>query len=442
MGLIDRVRSFSRLVFALARSASLREQLRIILARREQPISPPAPDGPDVIDVRTLLATLTVEELSRTAEEYFQRHPDLDAYLGKPFNNEDATELLVAFGHIVAGLNLRHGSTILDFGAGTCWSTRFLVQMGHVVTAMDVSPTALGIGRELFQRVPVAGTHTPPSFLVFDGHRFDLPDASVERIVCLNAFHHVPNPEEVLREMSRVLRPGGIAGFSEPGEGHSRSAQSQYEMRHFTVVENDIVMEDIERWARQAGFSRVALTVFDSRPYLLDWPAYRDLVAGGIAAERYVDFVRAAASGRRAFFLYKPGAESSDSRHREGLNGVVRVTLDQMRIAAGAQFAGEAEVVNTGANAWLSSDAATGPVLLGVHLLTRDGGLVNQDFGRVRLPSGLAPGKSARFRFTLAAPPPGDWRLAFDLVSEGVCWFEENGAVPAAMDVSVPRADR
>src|SRR4051812_3045915 len=232
-----------------------------------------------------------------------------------PFNNvDDMPALVVAFCHVLAGLNPPFGSTILDFGAGTCWSTRCLVQLGQDVIAMDVSKKALDMGRELFRRLPIAGFHAPPSFMVFDGRAFDLPDGSVDYIMCLNAFHHVPNPEEVLREMARVLRPGGIAGFSEPGPGHSRSAQAQYEMRHYTVIENDIVMEDIERWALAAGFGRLQLAVFDTRPYLLERPEYQSLVDGGLAAEHYVDFVRQAAATRQAFLLYKPGVKVPDSR--------------------------------------------------------------------------------------------------------------------------------
>jgi SAM-dependent methyltransferase len=436
--LFRRIRSFSGLVLALAKSPQARAQLRCILAREKLPPPPVEPEGPDFIDVRTLLNTLTVEQLARTADEYFDRAGDTDIYVAMPFNNvDDASALLVAFCHVLAGLNPRFGSTILDFGAGTCWSTRCLVQLGQDVIAMDVSKNALDMGRELFRRLPIAGFHVPPAFMVFDGRRFDLPDQSVDRIMCLNAFHHVPNPAEVLREMARVLRPGGIAGFSEPGPGHSRTAQAQYEMRHYTVIENDIVMEDIERWALEAGFSRLKMMVFDSRPYLLDPREYQSLVDGGLVAEQYVDFVRQAASSRQAFFLYKDGVSVPDSRERRGLNGTVRVTFDSPRAASGDVLHGEAEVTNTGANVWLPSDARFGPVLIGVHLFGRDGATIDRDFSRVRLPRGLAPGESARFRFTVPAPPPGDYRLGFDLVSEQVCWFEMNGSEVALVDVTV-----
>ena len=438
MRVVRRVLSFSGLVWKLAKSKTAREQLRLILGR--QAIPPPAApaDETDFIDVRTLLATLSVEELNRTSDEYFRQHDDLAVYLSKPFSNaEESSDLLIAFSQVVTGLNPPYGSDVLDFGAGTCWSTRFLTQMGHAVTAMDVSATALEIGRELFRRLPVVGHHMPPEFVVFDGRHFDLPDASMDRIVCLNAFHHVPNPADVLKEMARVLRPGGIAGFSEPGAGHSRTAQAQYEMRNYTVVENDIVIEDIERWALDAGFSRLELAVVDPRSYRLGWREYTDLIAGGVAAERYVDTVREAAASRRLFFLHKAGETPVDSRQRRGLAGAVRVVLDSTHVSPGGAFRGEASVENTGANIWLPSDAPLGPVFLGVHLCAKDGQLMDRDFGRIRLPRGLRPGESATFTFTLDAPLAGTYRLGFDLVSEHVCWFEMNGTDVALVDVSV-----
>jgi ubiquinone/menaquinone biosynthesis C-methylase UbiE len=60
-------------------------------------------------------------------------------------------------------------------------------------------------------------------FLPYDGQTLPVADASVDRIVLYDAFHHIPNQERLLREMRRVLRPDGIVAMSEPGRGHSTS---------------------------------------------------------------------------------------------------------------------------------------------------------------------------------------------------------------------------
>src|SRR5205823_4795404 len=138
------------------------------------------------------------------------------------------------------------------------------------VVAVDVSPTALRIGQELYARHPPFGDKPAPQFLLFNGRRLELPDQSIDRVICLDSFHHVPNPKEVLSELGRVLLDGGVAGFAEPGPEHSRDAQSQYEMRTHGVIENDIDMREIWAVARDAGFSDLKLAAFTRQPLYLD----------------------------------------------------------------------------------------------------------------------------------------------------------------------------
>ena len=124
--------------------------------------------------------------------------------------------MLINFAVVLQGLQLCPGMTVLEFGAGTCWAARMLTQLGCKVIACDVSATALQIGREHYNRNGPFGDQPAPEFLHFDGRRIDLADGSVDRVICLDAFHHVPNPDEVLLELARVLGPGSIAGFAEP----------------------------------------------------------------------------------------------------------------------------------------------------------------------------------------------------------------------------------
>ena len=46
---------------------------------------------------------------------------------------------------------------MLDFGAGSCWASRFLNQMGCRVISLDTSLTALNIGKELKKKHLVFG---------------------------------------------------------------------------------------------------------------------------------------------------------------------------------------------------------------------------------------------------------------------------------------------
>ena len=137
----------------------------------------------------------------------------------------------------------------------------------------------------------------------FDGENIELPDSTIDRVVCLDAFHHAHNPERVLEEMSRVLTPNGIAGFSEPGPNHSCTDQSQYEMRNYKVIENDIKIEEIWNAAARFGFKKMDISVHNIDPFWLDLSSFDDFMTGGTSGIE--DAVRRGLSNRRLFFYGK-----------------------------------------------------------------------------------------------------------------------------------------
>jgi SAM-dependent methyltransferase len=115
------------------------------------------------IRVRQLLDVASIDDLNRRAEEYFASLPDWDHHLVKPFSTPDeAATLLIKVGTLLQGLNLFSGATVLDFGGGTGWLSRILTQFGCHVIVLDVSPTALRMARELYERLPIVGSTAPP----------------------------------------------------------------------------------------------------------------------------------------------------------------------------------------------------------------------------------------------------------------------------------------
>jgi SAM-dependent methyltransferase len=392
-----------------------------------------------VVDVRQLIQKLSVEDLIATAEDYYRNtRAFADRYLAKPFDDPHGTpELLGSFAQLLGGLRLAPDMTVLDFGAGVCWTTRALSQLGCQAIALDVSPTALDLGRQLYARMPPIGEYPPPRFMVFDGHRIDLPDASVDRIACFDAFHHVPNPDEVMRELGRVLRPGGIAGFSEPGPHQSTAPRAQYEMKNYIAIENDVVMDDVWRWARASGFAELQLAVFSTDTHHVSLADFNDVRSGGASLEAYTRKLRAFLGGHQTFFLVKGGRGARDSREREGLRGEISVRLERTELRAGEPIRGEATVQNVGTATWLPGATATGGVNLGVHLRFRDGRPITVDFARVALEGHMPPGDTRTVSFALPSPPAGDYLLEFDLVSERVGWFEMNASATATVAISV-----
>ena len=68
-------------------------------------------------------------------------------------------------------------------------------------------------------------------------------------------------------------------------------------------------------------------------------------------------------------------------------------------------------------------------VRLGAQLCRSDGALIDRDFARAWLPASLDAGASAEVPIEVPAPAaPGRYQLRFDLVSEGIDWFEACGS--------------
>ena len=230
-----------------------------------------------------LIDRFTVEEHVAFADAYFEGRDDHAYLFQKPFYHpQDCASGVSNLGSLLSGLRLELGMQVLDFAAGSCWLSRILLQLGCQVTSMDASSKALDVGRRLIEAYPpIKSANLSPTFKVFDGGKIDLPDNSVDRIVVFDAFHHVPNTQTVLKEFWRVLKPDGIVGMSEPGRHHSKSEDSQYEMRQFNVIENDFVLESIWDQAQEAGFVDMQICPVLRHPYL-NMPQYLSCIEGNV----------------------------------------------------------------------------------------------------------------------------------------------------------------
>ncbi len=78
-----------------------------------------------------------------------------------------------------------------------------------------------------------------------------------------------------------------------------------------------------------------------------------------------------------------------------------------------------------------------GGVNLGVHLRSRDGRPLAVDFRRVILEGTTTPGSAQTVAFAFDPPAAGEYLLEFDLVSEGIGWFEMNDSATATVALTV-----
>ena len=220
-----------------------------------------AGSGAAPVAVADIMARFTPDEHLARADAYFVREDEEASLFRRPFQSPaDSQPRLAGISTVLQLLDLPEGARVLDFGCGTGWLARVLATMGAEVIATDVSSNVLELGRRFLARDPLAD-ELRVEFRRFDGRRLPADDASMDRVVSFDAFHHVLDQAATLAEMARVLKPGGIAVFHEPGPQHSGTSDAQYEMANFAVIENDIDVHAIWTTAQGCGFTDIRMAL-------------------------------------------------------------------------------------------------------------------------------------------------------------------------------------
>ena len=384
------------------------------------------------------------EEFSRAAEEHWKsiaaEPSGREHVLNKPFSTvRDTAAILYRLSLVLDVLDLGVGHTVLDFGAGSCWLSAFLNRLRCHTVSVDVSPTALEIGREAFSLDPRRNADLDARFFAYDGLTLPLEPESVDRVVCFDSFHHVPNQDGVLAEMFRVLRPGGRVVLAEPGEGHAEAEHSRFEASHFGVLENDLDLADLLHRARRAGFDRFLTKPYPDVPAItLDGDECLELMGG----DHSLFPMHLLESSLRQFYLVAllKGEPRKDSRNPRGLRARIEPGPG-LRLSgkAGDAVALPLRVENVGDTVWLAAlDPAGGYVSVGGHLLDEQRRPVERCFFADQLPRDVAPGEAVEFEARVHLPGRvGRYVLRLDLVDEKVAWFEQCGSPTVDVDLVV-----
>jgi len=115
----------------------------------------------------------------------------------------------VAAGHLVNFSKLRPGDRVLDVACGTGVVAVTAARSGARVKGLDLSPVLLERARF---NASLANVEVP--FLEGDVETLPYEDGEFDVVVSQFGHMFAPRPDVAIREMLRVLRPGGILAFS------------------------------------------------------------------------------------------------------------------------------------------------------------------------------------------------------------------------------------
>ena len=116
-------------------------------------------------------------------------------------------------GRVLEEVGIESGFTVLDYGCGPGGyveaAARLVGESGRV-HALDMHPLAVRSVRNIARRKQLTNVET-----IHSDCETGLPDDSVDVVLLYDILHMLGEPDRVLQELHRVLKPGGILSLSD-----------------------------------------------------------------------------------------------------------------------------------------------------------------------------------------------------------------------------------
>jgi len=140
--------------------------------------------------------------LSHEAEEYFEEVSGRWDVLRKSFYGDDVRDAVLNAARVLPE------DIVLDVGAGTGFLTEGAAKIARKIIALDFSEAMTGESRAKLSGRSV-------EFKIGNVEQIPLPDGSVDAVIGNMILHHCLNPDIAVKEMARVLGPGGRLALSD-----------------------------------------------------------------------------------------------------------------------------------------------------------------------------------------------------------------------------------
>ena len=163
------------------------------------------------------------------------------------------------------------GLTIADVGTGTGVLAMEMAQLGMRVIAVDQSEAMLTAAEA--KRSELAD---PSRVELRRGAATDLPleDGEVDAVLAHMVLHYDPSPRDAIRELARVVRPGGrvvLVDFTAPEDRPQRDRE--WLQKDLGVIWQGFATTSIRGWLEEAGLTHVEVELHATTSEDRDLPA-------------------------------------------------------------------------------------------------------------------------------------------------------------------------
>jgi 2-polyprenyl-3-methyl-5-hydroxy-6-metoxy-1,4-benzoquinol methylase len=193
-----------------------------------------------------------VLEAHKRAEIDSRQGPATREALHKPFGEPWQPDYFIKWAtiwHTFQDLGIAPGSSVLDVGAGTGWTSVFLAETGYLPTALDIAP---GNTRTVRARAERCGVEVEA--VTADMDEFDL-GRSFDACLVFDALHHTVRQATVVANIARHVKQGGWVVFGEPSLLHAISPHAWRAHRERGWTERGISVRRLKRDCQAAGFA-------------------------------------------------------------------------------------------------------------------------------------------------------------------------------------------
>lgn len=146
----------------------------------------------------------------------------------------------------IAKAKLPPFAVVADVGTGTGFVAAGLAPLADKVYAFDANAAMLDVARRNLARYANIELKQSP------GDRLPLPDGSLDGVFTNMYLHHAPEPPVAIREMARVLKPGGVLCITDL-DTHDQVWQRKEMADLWLGFERD----DMRRWLGEAGLVEI-----------------------------------------------------------------------------------------------------------------------------------------------------------------------------------------